>query len=110
MLSYLRGREFLSVVYDTRPQEEGTANRIQGMAQYYNLHATIAAVSSANGETDGDELDAYRKVVREIKMSGIKTVAKACTGHPLAPEPRASSEVVSGGRVGFKHPCIVTTV
>jgi hypothetical protein len=75
MLSYLRGREFLFVVHATIPTEQGIANRIQVMAQDYNLQATTTAVSPVNRETDGDGLNAYRKVIREIKMSGIKTVA-----------------------------------
>jgi hypothetical protein len=69
MLSYLRGREFLFVVHGTRPQEEELANIIQRTAQDYDLQATIATV---NGKPDDD---AYRKVVRDIKMSGIKTIA-----------------------------------
>jgi hypothetical protein len=73
MLSYLRGREFLFVVYDTHPQQEELANTIQRRAQDYNLQATIAP--ARQGGTNGDALDANRKVVRDIKMSGIKTIA-----------------------------------
>jgi hypothetical protein len=72
MLSYLRGREFLFVVYDTYPQQAELANRIQRTAQDFNLQATIATV---RGKPGGDHLNAYRKVVRQIKLSGIKTIA-----------------------------------
>jgi hypothetical protein len=72
MLSYLRGREFLFVVYDSFPQQAELANGIQRTARDYNLQATIATVK---GKPGGDHLNAYRKVVRQIKLSGIKTIA-----------------------------------